>query len=304
MPLHYMQAIRLPILVVWHLEGMRRNFFWKGKDKCLGGHCLVNWSKCCLPKENGGLGIISLDLQNQALLIKWLWKLKAEQNSLWTNTVRELYGTTDIDALPNIAHISVGFKDILLCKEFFSASILASADPSQAWRWTPGGYFTSSSAYKAMANTGVRSQFQNWLWKIKAPPKVKVFLWLLLQERLLTQDNLLLRGWPNIQSCTNCRTPVVETATHLFIHCPFAQSFWDSIQIHFNLRIINFATNLVDFWIHNRSIIGKQWDIIWAAVSWALWKERNARIFSDQTSNHFTLLREVVENIDSWTLNA
>ncbi|KAJ1696613.1 hypothetical protein LUZ63_005125 [Rhynchospora breviuscula] len=258
MPLHYMQAIRLPTWLLKHLEGLRRSFFWRGKNKYLGGHCLVNWSKCCLPKKNGGLGFISLDIQNQALLLKWLWKLTAEHNSLWTSTVRELFGTTDFELLATHSHISNGLKDILCNKTFFSSSIITAADQSKAWRWEPNGSFSSSSAYKVLPDTGIRSHFHHKLWKIKAPSKVKIFLWLLLQDRLLTQANLMLRGWPAVQSCTMCPAPDIETTAHLFIHCPFARQLWDRVQLLFNLPVLNFTPNMVNFWLHNRIAIGKQ----------------------------------------------
>jgi hypothetical protein len=37
-----------------------------------GGHCLVTWQKLTTPKINGGLGIIDIELQNKALLLKWI----------------------------------------------------------------------------------------------------------------------------------------------------------------------------------------------------------------------------------------
>ncbi|KAJ3691188.1 hypothetical protein LUZ61_020352 [Rhynchospora tenuis] len=300
MPLHFMQAIRLPAWLLKHLEGLRRSFFWKGKSKCLGGHCLVAWSKCCLPKENGGLGIFSLDLQNQALLSKWLWKLTTQQNSLWTSTISDLFGTTNLQLLSAHELISIGLRDILRNMDFFSASVTIATDQSLTWRWTSQGTYTANSAYKVLADTGVRCLYQARLWKTKVPPKIKIFLWLLLQDRLLTQENLILRGWPTIQSCTTCRSLVMETSIHLFIQCPFAHRLWDLIQDHYNLPVLLFTSNLLDFWLQNRTIIGTQWDIIWAAVCWGLWKERNARIFSSESSNLFILLREIVSTVEFW----
>ncbi|KAJ1698769.1 hypothetical protein LUZ63_007281 [Rhynchospora breviuscula] len=218
--------------------------------------------------------------------------------------IRELFGTTNLQLVATHGHISSGLKDILRNMEFFSASIVTDANHSSTWRWTNHGFFSSNSAYKVLADTGVWCPYQARLWKIKAPPKVKVFLWLLLQDRLLTQDNLVVRGWPAIQSYTTCHLEVMETVVHLFIQCPFARSIWDLIQVHYNFSVLSFSSSIVDFWLQNRAIIGKQWDIIWAAVSWALWKERNARIFSSDISNRHLLLREIVACLDIWKHNA
>ncbi|KAJ1695641.1 hypothetical protein LUZ63_012339 [Rhynchospora breviuscula] len=162
------------------------------------------------------------------------------------------------------------------------------------------GYFSSNSAYKVLADTGIWSYYYKQLWKIKVPPKVKIFLWLLLQDRLLTQDNFQVRGWPTIHSCTTCQSPVTEIAPHLFIHCTFTHRLWDLIQLLFHLPVLTFTDNIIDFWLNNRVNIEKQWDIIWAAVSWALWKERNARVFSSDASNHYLLLREIAAILDLW----
>ena len=83
MPLHFMQAIKLPIGVIRHIDQMRRNLLWKGNKVCKGINCLVNWETVCTLKENGGLGIIDLAVQNDALLTKWLWELEAKPMGLW-----------------------------------------------------------------------------------------------------------------------------------------------------------------------------------------------------------------------------
>lgn len=63
-----MQAFRLPVGVVKHIDKMRRNFLWKGNETCKGINCLVNWERVCMMKIDGGLGIIDLQCQNDALL--------------------------------------------------------------------------------------------------------------------------------------------------------------------------------------------------------------------------------------------
>lgn len=70
MPLNYMQALKIPVGVIKHLDKMRQNFVWKGNDTCKGIYRLVNWDIVCASKLNGGLGIINLRLQNDALLTK------------------------------------------------------------------------------------------------------------------------------------------------------------------------------------------------------------------------------------------
>jgi hypothetical protein len=59
------------------------------------------------------------------------------------------------------------------------------------------------------------------LWKIKSPPRCKLTLWLALNNKLLTWDNFLRRGWCGPNRCPLCKENQ-ETITHLFISCPYA----------------------------------------------------------------------------------
>ncbi|KAJ4758597.1 RNA-directed DNA polymerase (reverse transcriptase)-related family protein [Rhynchospora pubera] len=301
LPLYYMQVMQLPAWLITHLDGIRRRFFWKGRDKCLGGHCLVNWNKCCIPKCFGGLGILNLTLQNQALLIRWLWKLNSEPNSTWTTTVQALYGTTDLSLLLNTNFLSHGLRDILKFLPFYSTSIDSTRGSHVlSWRWTNSGCYTSASAYALLANPGIRSPYFGKLWKLKAPPKVKIFLWLLLQDRLLTQQNLLVRNWPANDGCPCCLARPFETACHLFLHCPFATALWNRIRHFYLLPPLILTDDLPEFWLRNSLVIGTVWDIIWAATSWTIWKERNSRIFNSLTRPQFLLVQEISTLVELW----
>jgi hypothetical protein len=43
----------------------------------------VAWKKACLPKDQGGLGIINLRLQNSAFLLKHLHKFYNHEDLPW-----------------------------------------------------------------------------------------------------------------------------------------------------------------------------------------------------------------------------
>jgi hypothetical protein len=61
------------------------------------------------------------------------------------------------------------------------------------WSLNSNGRFTVNSMYQAFLHTNVVPN-NSYLWKIKVPLKIKVFLWLLHREAILTKDNLVKRN--------------------------------------------------------------------------------------------------------------
>ncbi|KAJ1686346.1 hypothetical protein LUZ63_017736 [Rhynchospora breviuscula] len=230
--------------------------------------------------------------------MKWLWKLKCEPTSVWASTVQLLYGTTDINDLSNY-RISYGLTDILQHGTLFNLSVIhANGNSPATWKLTANGIFSSASVYQLISNTGVLSKLHPFLWKMKSPPRVKIFLWLLLQDRLLTQQNLIVRGWPSSTSCSNCNGRFLETTGHLFLQCQYAISVWSLIQLRFKLPRLDFTLDIGDFWLSLRSF--KDWNIIWVASSWNIWKTRNKRIFSNIDTTPYLLLKDICACVHSW----
>lgn len=51
---------------------------------------LVSWLMVCLPKSQGGLGVLDLKSMNLALLDKWLWRLENGEGR-WQDIIRKKY---------------------------------------------------------------------------------------------------------------------------------------------------------------------------------------------------------------------
>jgi len=96
--------------------------------------------------------------------------------------------------------------------------------------------FTSKLGYKAWQVEILRVQPKWWwksLWKCKAPIRCKLTLWISLNNKLLTWDNGIKRGWcvPNI--CVLCKTNV-EIVSHLFISCPYTGKVTKTVKDRLN----------------------------------------------------------------------
>lgn len=76
-------VLLLPILIIQKIDKKKgRDFFWVGDDTCSGAQCLVACERVCSPKENGGLGVKNLYLQNVCLLLKFCYKTLHSDSTL------------------------------------------------------------------------------------------------------------------------------------------------------------------------------------------------------------------------------
>ena len=152
------------------------------------------------------------------------------------------------------------------------------------WRWTADGNYNAKSAYNVQF-TGAFSNFSaNSIWKAEAEGKHKFFAWLLVQCKILTADKLAARQWPCNQICVLCNQEQ-ETAAHLILHCSFALSVWQKMQI-WTQQLVQMPigySEIIDWWQKELEQLPKKTRRTKAAFmmygAWNIWKERNRRIF-------------------------
>ncbi|GJW01465.1 RNA-directed DNA polymerase, eukaryota, reverse transcriptase zinc-binding domain protein [Tanacetum coccineum] len=78
-----------PKTIINKLEGICRKFFWGGSSNTYK----IPWNKVISSPKQGGLGIGSLVVSNQALLAKWWWRFLIEDNALWCKVIRSIHGS-------------------------------------------------------------------------------------------------------------------------------------------------------------------------------------------------------------------
>jgi hypothetical protein len=85
------------------------------------------------------------------------------------------------------------------------------------WRLTEDRQFSASSAYKMFFMASVNFACAKPIWKSKAPPRCKFFMWLVVHRRCLTADNLQRRNWPSHTCChyasQNRRIAIIFSST-------------------------------------------------------------------------------------------
>lgn len=115
-------------------------------------------------------------------------------------------------------------KDIVINFEFFK-SLVQVVTGEKKWRWKTSGDFSCASANGMMHDGGIQSLTQKRLWKIKVPLKVRIFGWLMLEGKILTQHTMLTR-WRVIQTgCYLCEEDLIETRDHIIWDCEYTVRF-------------------------------------------------------------------------------
>ena len=116
----------------------------------------------------------------------------------------------------------------------------------------------------------------------------KVFLWLLLADRLNTRNMLRRRHFRihnDNYACLLCNQPPEEDVAHLFFACPFGQRCWAALGIHWPnepdwIKMVHEGKNR---WTRPMFLE------VFTIAAWGIWKERNDK--------HF---RGIQPSFDSW----
>lgn len=156
---------------------------------------------------------------------------------------------------------------------------LTNFEDSLVWSWdNVEGKVSVKKAYEVVSAHLSCPDHKWWfslLWRWRLLLKLKVFGWLVLQNRLLTGDNLIKRGYYDPFVCPLCQI-VEETINHLFISCTFAQEVWSYIVQGLNISTIEPLVAVEDA-IFKWCLSGMVALPIF--IAWCLWRNKNSPIF-------------------------
>jgi len=188
------------------------------------------------------------------------------------------------------------------------------------WGKAMKGTFTVKEAYYWASKEEREMGALEWkkIWEAKWWPKITLFAWLVGKGRILTWDNIQKRGMNGPSRCSLCRKEN-ETQEHLLNKCLYAQSLWEEIRMIFgktkrdpdNIRNTLMQWGKGEF---QSRIVRRIWNLAVGFVIWALWRERNHRIFREKSSQESRTWEEICKGIketilseswddDDWKLN-
>jgi zinc-binding in reverse transcriptase len=133
---------------------------------------------------------------------------------------------------------------------------------------------------------------------MRIPNKVKIFLWLLLRDRLLTNVNLCKRSWPCGTTYVLCARTLDEDTEHLFLRYTYARRIWNDILPN-NAQPPQTLGNLANLLQTTRTDHTQQNQSI-APSCWNIWKEWNRRFFQSTWKPPERLLMQIVQDLSIW----
>lgn len=89
MPIFSMNIFRIPKEIFKEINGILAKFWWGSGDK--KGLHWFSWERLSMPKREGGLGFRDLEIFNQALLSKQVWRIMQHPNCLMARIIRARY---------------------------------------------------------------------------------------------------------------------------------------------------------------------------------------------------------------------
>lgn len=102
----------------------------------------------------------------------------------------------------------------------------------------------------------------------------KIFVWLTLQDSILTKDNLIKRKWKGSPACALCQD--TESINHLMFHCLVVKYVWSILAYSFGLVVRPCSFTQYWTWINMCLPGGKQvYFVGLAAICWSIWRSQN-----------------------------
>ena len=91
LPTFLMCSIKLNKTFIKSVDRSRRYCLWDKREDSSSVAGLAAWDMICKPKSKGGMGVINLELQNNALLLKQLHKFFEKKDVPWVKLIWSLY---------------------------------------------------------------------------------------------------------------------------------------------------------------------------------------------------------------------
>ncbi|XP_072087364.1 uncharacterized protein [Arachis hypogaea] len=325
LPIYYLSLYKMTKAVAEKLISLQRQFLWSKEDGKIGMP-LVRWEIVMAPRKAGGLGVGDAVVRNTALLFKWWWRFSKEDCPLWKRVVYSWNSMNPFVMLCGQPIPTRGgpWRDICQLqirepqireKIIRGLSMdVGNGRTIKFWEdvWLPGGRLKemfprlfSVMQEAALPEKITSYSFTSAIWRGFALPRVELFSWFVLVERVNTKERLYKLGVIDQHDnlCVLC-CKSVESAAHLFIGCEITWQVWCAWLFALG-RIWTMPGTLkqhFESWTNasSRKNERRRWLIRFFAVIWAIWLERNGRVFNNKGLGVMEIINRSFMLSDEW----
>ncbi|KAL5764296.1 hypothetical protein ACOSQ2_016890 [Xanthoceras sorbifolium] len=156
---------------------------------------------------------------NQALLAKAGWRILKHDQGL----LKALGGGLEM-AILSCFGLMFGLSRSAPAGIFINSDV--NVVDSVIWGCDGQGEFSVKSAYNNLLLDDVNLWDWRFVWKLKLPPKIHLFLWSLLHGKILTNKHRTVRSMAVDEICPRCGVGV-EDSDHLLRSCIVSMNIWE-----------------------------------------------------------------------------
>ena len=179
--------------------------------------------------------------------------------------------------------------------------------------WAPhkSGDYSVKSFYLEMASSlssSPAAKCYRKLWKGLVPPRIEIFTWIACLEKLNTRNKLSKLNIipPHEDVCILCKAST-ESGPHLLLHCQFSWilwSWWCNIWSISWVCPSSIQLALEQWFLPSKSEISRKlWLAGFMVIVWSIWKERNARIFTNKSCSINEIKDLILLRLSWWIKN-
>ncbi|XP_019708592.1 uncharacterized protein [Elaeis guineensis] len=160
-----------------------------------------------------------------------------------------------------------------LITRLLSSVSLTSIEDCVIWKASSDSEFSTASFDQFLNSSGITCRFASTLWNLSVPPKIHCFLWLCWKHKLNTRDTIdqklgkFLRALGTLCPQSTFRYTCSEWAPAKFPKSSLSVSL-----------------------------------MLFSAVSWKCWRERNARLFLNKASSVQTVAWDALSLFKDWSI--
>ncbi|CAA7037248.1 unnamed protein product [Microthlaspi erraticum] len=178
-----------------------------------------------------------------------------------------------------------------------------------SWTASPNGEFTVRSAYELLTrNLAPRQNMESFfdrIWRVAAPERVRLFLWLVGNQCLMTNAERKRRHICDSDVCHVCKGRV-ETILHILRDCPAMMGIWTRLVQPRKQR--EFMEKPVLSWLYanlgDDSLVEMvPWSTLFSMAAWWGWKWRCGNIFgtNGKCRDRVRFLKDLTKEVTSAT---